>query len=183
LSFTAFVLSQLPPPPRRLLEVGCGHGELALALDAAGYEVVAVDPEAPEGAIFRRTTIEELDEPGPFDAIVAAFSLHHVEDLDAVLDKLRGLLDGVLVVDEFGWDLLDEATAAQYELDMDDWRDEHADLHGFEPLRRALDERFTERHFAWGPYFSVHLDADADEERRLIEAGEIRPLGFRFVGS
>src|SRR5687768_9945052 len=84
LSFTAFVLSQLPPPPRRVLEVGCGRGELALALDAAGYEVVAVDPDAPEGPIFRRTTIEELDEPGPFDAIVAAFSLHHVHDLDAV---------------------------------------------------------------------------------------------------
>jgi SAM-dependent methyltransferase len=166
-----------------VLEVGCGQGELALALAAAGYDVVAVDPEAPEGAIFRRTTIEELDEPGPFDGIVAAFSLHHVEGLDAVLDKLRALLDGVLIVDEFGWDLLDKATAAQYELDMDDWRDEHADLHGFEKLRRALDKRFSEHHFDWGPYFSRHLDADPDEELRLIEAGEIRPLGFRFVGT
>jgi SAM-dependent methyltransferase len=173
----------LPPPPRRVLEVGCGSGELALALDAAGYDVVAVDPEAPEGPIFRRTTIEALEEPGPFDGIVAAFSLHHVEDLDAALDKLRSLLAGVLIVDEFGWDLLDEKTARQYALDMDDWRDEHADLHGFERLRAALDVRFAERRFSWGPYFSVHLDADADEERRLIEAGEIRPLGFRFVGS
>jgi ubiquinone/menaquinone biosynthesis C-methylase UbiE len=181
--FTTFVLSHLPPPPRRVLEVGCGQGELALALAAVGYDVVAVDPEAPAGAIFRRTTIEELDEPGPFDAVTAAFSLHHVEDLDAVLDKLRDLLDGVLIVDEFGWDLLDEATARQYELDMDDWRLEHADLHGFGKLRRALGQRFAERHFDWEPYFSKHLGADEDEERRLIEAGKIRPLGFRFVGS
>ena len=166
-----------------MLEVGCGHGELALALDAAGYRVVAVDPEAPEGAIFRRTTIEELDEPGPFDAIVAAFSLHHVEDLDAVLDKLRGLLEGALVVDEFGWDLLDEATARQYDLDMDDWRDEHADLHGFEALRGGLETRFGERDFAWQPYFSRHLGADEDEERELIAAGKVRALGFRYVGS
>ena len=166
-----------------MLEVGCGAGELSLALDAAGYEVVAVDPEASEGRIFRRTTIEELDEPGPFDAIVAAFSLHHVEDLEAVLDKLRGLLDGLLIVDEFGWDLLDEATAKQYELDLGDWREEHADLHGFEALRKGLGARFAERHFEWGPYFSRHLDADADEERRLIEADEIRPLGFRYVGA
>ena len=53
----AFVLSQLPPPPARVLEVGCGAGELALALDAAGYDVVAVDPRAPDGPIFRRTTL------------------------------------------------------------------------------------------------------------------------------
>jgi SAM-dependent methyltransferase len=166
-----------------VLEVGCGNGQLALALSGAGYDVVAVDPEAPEGPIFRRTTIEDFDDPGPFDAIVAAFSLHHVEDLDAVLDKLRALLDGVLIVDEFGWDLLDEPTAAQYDLDMDDWRDEHADLHGFDRLREGLGKRFTEHQFAWGPYFSRHLDADADEEVRLLEAGEIRPLGFRFVGA
>lgn len=166
-----------------MLEVGCGRGELALALDVAGYEVVAVDPEAPEGRIFRRTTIEELDAPGPFDAIVAAFSLHHVEDLDAVLDKLRSLLNGVLIVDEFGWDLLDERTARQYGLDMDDWREEHADLHRFERLRNGLDIRFDERRFEWGPYFSRHLGADEDEERELIAARKIRALGFRYVGS
>jgi ubiquinone/menaquinone biosynthesis C-methylase UbiE len=173
----------LPPPPRRVLEVGCGRGELALALDAAGYDVVAVDPEAPEGPIFRRTTIEELDEPGRFDAIVAAFSLHHVEDLDAVLDKLRRLLDGLLIVDEFGWDLLDKPTARQYDLDMDEWRDEHADLHTFAELRDGLGKRFVKEHFSWGRYFSRHLDADADEEERLIGDGAIRALGFRFVGS
>jgi SAM-dependent methyltransferase len=166
-----------------VLEVGCGRGELALALDAAGYEVVAVDPEAPEGTIFRRTKIEALDEPGPFDAVVAAFSLHHVEDLDAVLDKLRALLDGVLIVDEFGWDLLDARTASQYDLDTEEWRAEHADLHTFEVLHEGLRARFTERHFAWGLYFSRHLEADEDEERKLIDAGEIVPLGFRFVGS
>ena len=99
--------------------MGCGSGELALALDVAGYDVVAVDPKAPDGPIFRRTTIEELEEPGPFDAVVASFSLHHVHDLDAVLDQLRGLLapEGVVILDEFGWDLLDEQTAEQYDLD------------------------------------------------------------------
>jgi 2-polyprenyl-3-methyl-5-hydroxy-6-metoxy-1,4-benzoquinol methylase len=54
---TKFVLLQLPSPPARVLEVGCGKGELARALAGEGYDVVAVDPEAPEGSIFRRTTI------------------------------------------------------------------------------------------------------------------------------
>src|SRR5215211_100005 len=61
MGFTAFVLSHLPPPPRRILEVGCGRGDLALALSGVGYDVVAVDPDAPTGAIFRNVTIEELD--------------------------------------------------------------------------------------------------------------------------
>jgi ubiquinone/menaquinone biosynthesis C-methylase UbiE len=183
--FTEFVLSQLPAPPGRVLEVGCGRGELALALDARGYEVVAVDPEAPEGPIFRRTTIEELDDPRPFDRAVASFSLHHVSDLDRALDKLVGLLatDGLVIVDEFGWDLLDKMTAARYNLDRREWEAEHADLHGFQHLRDGLERRFSEHHFSWEPYLSRHVALDEDEERRLIQAGEIPALAFRFVGS
>ena len=164
--------------------MGCGRGELALALAGAGYDVIAVDPEAPEGPIFRQTAIEDLDEPGPFDAVIASFSLHHVHDLEGVLDQLRGLLvpEGVLILDEFGWDLLDEETAKQYDVDPGDWKKEHDDLHGFERLRGALDARFDERHFSTGPYFSRHLGADEDEEHELIAAGKIRALGFRYVG-
>ncbi len=62
----------------------------------AGYDVVAIDPDAPDGEIFRRTTIEAFDDPGPFDAVVASLSLHHVHDLGAALDKLVRLLRGPL---------------------------------------------------------------------------------------
>jgi SAM-dependent methyltransferase len=116
--------------------------------------------------------------------VVASFSLHHVHDLDAALEKLGRLLapQGVLILDEFGWDLLDEQTAEQYDLDSAEWRVEHDDLHGFERLRGALEARFHEQHFSPGPYFSRHLGADEDEEHELIVAGRIRPLGFRYVG-
>jgi 2-polyprenyl-3-methyl-5-hydroxy-6-metoxy-1,4-benzoquinol methylase len=105
--------AELPRPPARVLEVGCGRGELARALSTNGYDVVAVDPDAPEGAIFRRTTLEALDEEGRFDGALAALALHHVDDLDAALDKLHSLLHpgAPLVVREFAWDLVDEATA------------------------------------------------------------------------
>src|SRR5918995_1948005 len=104
---TQFVLSQLPPTSARVLEVGCGAGDLARDLSAEGYHVLAIDPDAPEGPIFRRTTIEVLDDPGPFDAVVASLSLHHVEDLGGVLDKLVRLLEGPLILNEHAWDRLE----------------------------------------------------------------------------
>ena len=155
-----FVLSQLPPAPARVLEVGCGEGELARALDDAGYEVVAIDPEAPDGAIFRRTTIEAFDEPGPLGAVVASLSLHHVHDLGGALDKLARLLDGPLVVNELAWDRLDPMTK--------EWEEEHAGLHGYGQLRPELDARFEQRLFEWRPY--------------PVNGEDVPGLGFRYVG-
>ena len=54
----AFVLGELPPSPARVLEIGCGAGELALEISEAGYDVLAIDPEAPE------VTDLQADDPG-----------------------------------------------------------------------------------------------------------------------
>jgi SAM-dependent methyltransferase len=188
----ALALAELPPPPARVLEVGCGRGELARALSADGYDVVAVDPEAPEGAIFRRTTLEALDEKGRFDGALASLALHHIDGLDAALEKLHSLLrpGATLVVREFAWDLVDEATARwDYERlgrsgGLAEWRVEHEQLRTFEEMRVALDACFRERSFRWGPYLSEYqtADGDADEELRLIRSGAIRAVGFVYVG-
>jgi SAM-dependent methyltransferase len=155
-----FVLSQLPEPPVRVLEVGCGDGELARALHEAGYDVVALDPKAPQGPIFRLTTIEAFEEAGPFDAVVASRSLHHVHDLGGVLDKLLRLSRGPLILNEFAWDRLEPMTP--------EWEEEHAGLHGYAQLRPELDARFEERLFEWRPY--------------PVDGESVPGLGFRYVG-
>ena len=102
-----FVRGQLPPAPARVLEVGCGKlGGFVPALLDGGYQAVGVDPEAPEGADYRRVEVEGYDPPWPVECVVASTSLHHVADLDEVLDRLAALLvpGGVLVVVEWAWE-------------------------------------------------------------------------------
>jgi len=62
--------------------------------------------------MFRRVSIEDLSDPGPFDYVVAILSLHHVGDLGKALDKVAGLLPagGSLIVVEFAWERLEGAT-------------------------------------------------------------------------
>jgi SAM-dependent methyltransferase len=195
-----FVLSQLPPAPARVLEVGCGDGELARVLATRGYEVVAIDPRAPAGELFRPVSLEQFTDPGPFDAVVANRSLHHIHDLPRALDKVARLLgpEGRLIVYEHAWDRLDEPTARWYlehrsaaghgspsslEACLADWREYHAGLHSYATLREALDRRFTERGFAWSPYLYGELGGDLEhEERALIETGAIQATGFYYVG-
>ena len=189
-----------------MLEVGCGQGALTTALSVAGYDVLGIDPVAPVGEHFRRLKLEDVEETERFDGVVAAYSLHHIRDLDAGLDRIAELLPagGVLVVDEFGWDRLDETTldwlhgqrralaaaghgespSSQAEL-RSEWEAEHLGLHGFTALREALHARFDELAFEWMPYLHRKLAgvATAVLEQALIDAGAIQALGFRYAGA
>jgi SAM-dependent methyltransferase len=109
-----FVRGQLPGAPAAIIELGCGAaGGHVPALLAAGYQAVGVDPEAPAGDGYLAIPFEQYRPGEPVDAVLASLSLHHVADLGAVLDQVAGLLrpGGTLVVIEWGWDTLDEATA------------------------------------------------------------------------
>ena len=200
MDFTEFVLSQLPEAPRRVLEVGCGReGGVAPALASAGYDVLAIDPHAPEGPLYRQINLEELDDRGPFDVVVAGRVLHHVHPLAPALDKLAALAPQ-LILDEFAWNHMDEPTMDWYESqhrvlvaagrkpkgppDLAEWHARHTDLHPYETLRAEVDERYDERHFEWRPYFYRWLEGPATEplEAALIAAGAIRPIGFRYAG-
>jgi SAM-dependent methyltransferase len=192
-----WVPSQLPPPPARVLEVGCGDGELTRRLAAAGYDALGIDPRAPAGQLFRAVSLEDFD-GGPFDAVVAVLSLHHVHDLGGAFDRIAELAP-LLVVDEFGWDRMDPPTAVWYDQKRQalreaggeprgpggsEWLARHEGLHVADDLRRELASRFEERSFAWVPFLHRELEQPSvePEERDLIAAGEIQAMGFRYVG-
>ena len=189
-----------------MLDVGCGQGELTTALAVAGYDVLGIDPLAPHGDLFRRVLLEDLDDrEGGFDAVVAVRSLHPIRDLAHGLDRVVALLrpGGALVVDEIGWDLMDEPTLdwlygqrralaaagqgdspASLEAVREEWESSHLGVHGYDALRRELDERFDERAFIRTPFLHRLVGGVATEvlEQALIDAGAIRPLGFRWAG-
>jgi len=204
-SFESFVRERLPDPPARVLEVGCGRGELTTALAVAGHDVLGIDPLAPDGPLFRRLTLDDVENGPRYDAVVAAFSLHHIRDLDAALRKIASLLvpEGLLLVDEFAWDRLDEPTlawlwgqrqaaaaaagepepASPAEMRAD-WEAEHVGLHGHDALRRCLDEHFEQVAFVPTPHLHRLLGgvSSAVLEQSLIDAGTIAAIGFRYAG-
>jgi SAM-dependent methyltransferase len=205
--FLEFAREYLPPPPARMLDVGCGQGELTTALAVAGYDVLGIDPLAPQGDLFRRVRLEDLeDHEGGFDAVVASRSLHPIRDLAHGLDRVVTLLrpGGTLVLDELRWDLMDEPTldwfygqrralaaaghgtapASIGEL-REEWDATHLGVHGYEALRRELDKRFEERGFAPAPFLHRLLGGVATEvlEQALIDAGAVQALGFRWAGA
>jgi ubiquinone/menaquinone biosynthesis C-methylase UbiE len=193
----AFVLSYLPAPPARVLEVGCGDGQLARALATAGYRVTAIDPRAPKGVIFRRLTLEDFGAEERFDAAVAILSLHHIADVRAAVRKVAALLEtrGQLIVEEFATEhFLDRPTAAWYwgqrrdgsdfERWLSVWLDEHADVHMFSAIRAQLEQQFAQRYLVRIPYlYQYDLDPSVEPaERELISRGEVEATGIRYVG-
>ena len=182
-----FVRGQLPPPPARVIELGCGPlGGHVPALIGAGYDATGVDPEAPEGLAYLRVAFEEYRPEGPADAVVASVSLHHVQDLGVALDHVAEVLrpDGVLVVAEWISEDFDEATARWCFRHLPDQPEAGAwlgglyagwvasglgwdaffrawlDEHGLHPaaaIRRELDARFAVTYVSTGPYYFPDL--------------------------
>ena len=181
-----------------MLEVGCGErGGLVPALLEAGYDALGVDPNAPEGARFRRSSFTEIE--GEFEAIVAGRVLHHVRPLGEGLDRLAEL-GPMLLVDEFAKELIDPAAEdwyeGQYRLlaaagaeppgppSLVEWRGRHPDLHPEAVLLEALRARYEERAFERVPYLHRWLDGPSSEalEETLTSVGAFPAIGWRWAG-
>jgi SAM-dependent methyltransferase len=112
------VKRSLPSECRRILEVGCGTGELAARLVQDGQSVIAIDSDPEAVAAARQLGVNAHVgtwpdfEQGRFDAVLFTRSLHHIHPLDrSVRHAADSLADGGrIIVEDFAYESADEKT-------------------------------------------------------------------------
>jgi SAM-dependent methyltransferase len=208
-----FVRDSLPAAPGRVVELGCGPlGGFVPRLEAAGYQAVGIDPQAPQGPSYLQGEFERSDLPARLDAVVACTSLHHVADLAEVLDLVHALLapDGMAVIVEWARERFDEATARwcferlpepgsepgwlrerqaewqesgqSWDAYLQSWASAEG-LHAGQDIVDELDARFESQSFTYGPYFFPDLQGVSEaDEQAAIDGGLIRPNRIQYVG-
>ena len=88
----------LIPPEARVLEIGCGRGELLAGLrtrnvtgvDLSETQIEAARQRIPHGRFFVQAG-EELTIEGPFDVIIISDTLNFAADVQAMLERLHAV--------------------------------------------------------------------------------------------
>jgi SAM-dependent methyltransferase len=96
------LLEQYLPGARRVLDVGCGEGQVSRRIAGLGAEVVGLDPTAAQirvaqerggGARFMRARFEQIPCPtASFDAVVLCLALEHVDPFEPAVNEVARVL-------------------------------------------------------------------------------------------
>jgi SAM-dependent methyltransferase len=103
---TAALIARLPPSPAHLLDAGAGLGTTLRKLQALGYRVTGITPDAKQiaaigdGVDVLCIAFEAMPEDERFDAIVFQESSQYI-DSAALFAKAAKLTRHVIVLDEF----------------------------------------------------------------------------------
>lgn len=111
---TDLLMARLPPPPRRILEVGIGLGTTLSLLNQRGYDVHGITPDAQQIAYIQKNLGLEVSvscrslqdfkaQPESFDVVLLQESAQYIEPL-VIFNKALDLLPlsgDLVIVDEF----------------------------------------------------------------------------------
>src|SRR5260221_6629044 len=113
---TELLLSRLPRPPARLLEVGIGLGTTLLRLTRLGYDAEGITPDEKQIAMVRErfgeelrvrcVAFEALEAEARYDVLVFQESSQYI-DAQTLFARARDLAPPVLVLDEVARQPLD----------------------------------------------------------------------------
>jgi SAM-dependent methyltransferase len=117
-----FLISRVPVGAK-VLEVGCGEGQVACELLQRDYRVTGLDSDSEAIARAQARGVRAIlaswptfDSSGSFDAIAFTRSLHHINPLCESIARARELLNpnGFLLIEDFALDEVNEATVAWF---------------------------------------------------------------------
>src|SRR5438067_12281006 len=117
-----FLVSRIPIGAK-VLEVGCGEGQIACELLQRGYRVTGLDSDSEAIARAQARGVRgvvaswpKFDSSGSFGAIAFTRSLHHINPLRQAIVRARELLNpnGFLLIEDFALDDVNEATVAWF---------------------------------------------------------------------
>ncbi|MBK5259627.1 MAG: class I SAM-dependent methyltransferase [Thermoanaerobaculia bacterium] len=178
----AFILESLPEHAD-VLEIGCGSGAVALELMRRGHRVTGIDADPDIVASARKVGVNAsvgiwpgFESDAAFDAVVFTRSLHHIQVLDAAIDRAAAVLDpgGSLIIEDFAFADIEPAVLwefaqrlRQIESLNDEflvrlraaadplavWQHDHLhEIHSFRRMRNAVAQRFEIVRQSSAPY-------------------------------
>jgi 2-polyprenyl-3-methyl-5-hydroxy-6-metoxy-1,4-benzoquinol methylase len=187
-----FVKRFLPSAGGRVLEVGCGTGELAASLANDGYAVLAIDSEPDSIAAALRLGVEARVATWPdfnggqFDAVLFTRSLHHIHPLDESVERAAKSLaeGGCIIVEDFAYDSVDEKTLRWFRSAIRLLEAAGLLIVGDELLEKILSN--TETLDAWRQNHEneLHTVGEMDAQLQEIFSRVIRenaPYYFRYI--
>jgi 2-polyprenyl-3-methyl-5-hydroxy-6-metoxy-1,4-benzoquinol methylase len=187
-----FVKRFLPSDSVRILEVGCGTGELAASLSKNGYGVVAIDSDRDAilaaqqlGVDARIATWPDFDD-GEFDAVLFTRSLHHIHPLDESVRRAVESLaqDGRMIVEDFAYESVDEKTLRWF---RDAFRSLEASgqlIIGDELVTKILSKMETLTAWRQNHEHELHTAAEISAQLEKVFGSLIKesaPCYFRYV--
>jgi len=187
-----FIKRSLPARARRMLEIGCGSGELAASLLQDGISLIAIDNDADSIAaaqsldVDARIAVWPDFDGGQFDAVLFTRSLHHIHPLNKAVQRAADslVIGGRLIVEDFAYETADEKTL-QWFADVIDRLDRAGLLLTGDDFLNAVRSK-TETLKAWRENHEsdLHTAASILAELRKI-FGELRceeaPYYFRYL--